>query len=713
MRDPQLERQLEQNLTILSVMALLIAVVSVFAWTLNFPTHFEDVSNLLPKIASETLSEYSKAESFSQKMELLPELLGHNIARPGLGLSYVFGSTIATDNPAAHRFMNLAWHLAGVMLVFVLVLGALRDWRGELDDKRPRRDLLAAGLVAAAFGVHPLQVESVVYISGRDGLLCGPPTLAAFAVFLAVLRRAGAGRGLRLGTYLAGLALYVFALLCGEGALALPVFVLAYDWALLERREESPGTKERVAFHAPLWAVAAGFVALYRIGAEATGDPAIGGDFSWLASYPPAWLGYLRLLVLPVGLSVDHGFATPASTLAPLTLPALGAHALLVAGIIVAARRGARVVAALGLALYGALLPWAGIVPYADPVAEHRAWLAVLPAVGVPAMAARWLWNRAVGAQRPALWVAAGLSAVLLLGALSAARARVWSSSQTLWADAVRKNPGLARPHYQLGTAYLLDDRKQEAMDEFGAALRADPDFAPAALNRGGLFLEAGDLENARRNFERAVSANPSHAPARYNLAEALFRMGRLEPALAEVRVAIKLNPGNGTFLMKEGEILEALGRHEDALAAWGVALEKGVSDRRALMERAALLAFEHGYNNTAAGYLRELTALYPVDPNTWYNLARLQEQIGEPGEAILNYQRAIMANPTMASAHFNIGRLYELEGKCTKAGAHYRMAGSYAPKYLAEYENFERAQKEGTRCPLDEAPIPVPQPAR
>ncbi|MCB0220230.1 MAG: tetratricopeptide repeat protein, partial [Chrysiogenetes bacterium] len=671
MRDPQLDRQLEENLALLTAMALGLVVICFYAWTINFPAQYQDVVNLLANPGVAAFQKYVVAPDWAERWTYFPDMLHRNLARPVLGMSYLIGAAYAEQSEAGHRLVNLVLHLGCVMLAFLLVRRGLREARGP-DGKSERGDLGVAALIAGVFGLHPLQIESVVYLSGRDALLGALPTLGAFAVMGASLRAAryGEGLSLRLGNYLVGVGIFIFALLCGESALALPPLLLLYDWAVLRPAPEEGVSmlRERIVFHAPLFVLAGAYALLLRVAADASGDPAIGGDFSALATYPAAWLGYLRLLYFPVGLTVDHGFATRQSLAGLVPALALLANAGLVGLAIVLARRGERLIAAGLLGIYAALLPWAGILSYNDPVVEHRAYLAVLPATLLGALVVSRAWRRIAGEQRVRAGLAAAAVLALLLGAMGAARARVWETQESLWSDAARKHPELARPHYQLGTAYLLGNHRKQAMEEFGEALRADPDYFPAALNRGGLFLEDGDLENARRNFERAVRANPEHAPSRYNLAEALFRMGRPEEALSELRVAIKITPDNGNFLEKEGEILESLGRHEDALAAWDLAIEKGVADQRKLMERAALVAFQHGYYNTASKHLRNLTYLDPTDAHTWFNFAYFKEEIGETDEAIANYQRAIMVNPALGEAHFNLARLYEMKGKCTDA---------------------------------------------
>src|SRR3990172_8310897 len=91
-----------------------------------------------------------------------------------------------------------------------------------------------------------------------------------------------------------------------------------------------------------------------------------------------------------------------------------------------------------------------------------------------------WMCSASGGGRffsRFAGWVS--LPAVLVLAAGACSRVGVWQSEESLWRDAVQKAPGMPNPHYQLGNALLGLDRKDEALGEFGQAIKADPAFYP------------------------------------------------------------------------------------------------------------------------------------------------------------------------------------------------------------------------------------------
>jgi tetratricopeptide (TPR) repeat protein len=72
---------------------------------------------------------------------------------------------------------------------------------------------------------------------------------------------------------------------------------------------------------------------------------------------------------------------------------------------------------------------------------------------------------------------------LVALAGLTALRNEVYASEVRLWQDTVVKSPGKARVHNNLGHAYLLAQRREEARHEFLTALQLDPRHYQARYN--------------------------------------------------------------------------------------------------------------------------------------------------------------------------------------------------------------------------------------
>jgi tetratricopeptide (TPR) repeat protein len=235
-------------------------------------------------------------------------------------------------------------------------------------------------------------------------------------------------------------------------------------------------------------------------------------------------LRYLRLLVLPVGLTPD-----------PAIAPVFYFWAwLLIAGACAIALWRNYVWFAAGIVL---LLPSSSIFPASELAADRRMYLPMLAFALVAGVTLQRWWKPVV------------IALALVLIPLSVARASVWKSDETLWSDALRKNPnsvparlllarGGTKPDHviemlerakeldpdsaevasQLGRAYLNWGGPDRALPEFGRALALAPNSPEALSNRGVVLLLLKQTDAARQDFERALKIEPCFWDARYNL---------------------------------------------------------------------------------------------------------------------------------------------------------------------------------------------------
>jgi tetratricopeptide (TPR) repeat protein len=98
-----------------------------------------------------------------------------------------------------------------------------------------------------------------------------------------------------------------------------------------------------------------------------------------------------------------------------------------------------------------------------------------------------------------------------------------------------------ARIHNKRGVAYVRLGRREDALRDFGEALRLAPRFAPALANVGNLLLEDGALEDAIAHYEAAIRADEGYAIAHLNLAVAYRKAGRRAASVRELRRAHRL----------------------------------------------------------------------------------------------------------------------------------------------------------------------------
>jgi hypothetical protein len=445
------------------------------------------------------------------------ELLRPLQSRPLTYLTFWADYQLGGVNPLGWHVVNFLLHAACVLLAFA----ALR----RLIPER------AALLAAALFAVHPLNAEAVNYIFARGTLLCTLLTLASLRSWVN-------------NRHWTAVAWFAGALLAKEECVTFPLFLLLLNLTTSHGGDSRSRRREWWPIAAMLGlALLAGvrvlLATVYIPGAN-TGPSAGVSPLAYLASEGPAILRYLRLLLIPAGLTVDPDVRVVTgwpAWLAWLVLLALCAGALrLFSGF----RVGFWFLAGLIL-----LAPSSSIFPAADLAADRRMYL---PMVAFAAGGAMLLYSM----RTPALVVICAS-----LATISISRCEIWRTELTLWTDAVRLAPDKLRPRIQLaralppvralsllaeaediapddpllpseqGRIYLQMGDAAQALSSFGRALALDPTSPEAINNRGTALLALGQTEAARLDFERALAIDPCQPNARFNLR----RMGIDKPA--------------------------------------------------------------------------------------------------------------------------------------------------------------------------------------
>ena len=529
-------------------------------------------------------------------------------------LSHMADCQLFGLSPWGHHLTSVLLHAANCVLLFA----ALGRMTGA-----PWRSLF----VAALFGLHPLHVESVAWVSERKDVLSAAfwmLTLWAWARRVELTRARCGG-----APAFYGLALVCFALglMCKPMLVTLPFVLLLLDWWPLGRwAGTSPSARwglvlEKVPFFA--LSVAASAVALY---AQHTGEAvASAGDFPWPIRLANALISYCRYLekcLVPTKLAVFYPyFAEQPPLLETLLAGALLAAVTAAAGAL-ARRRPYLLVGWLWFA--GTLVPVIGLVQIGgqsmadrysyvpligvfvmatwavgDLAASlpHRRWVLGLAAgatlAGLAALCARQLafWKDGTSLFRHALavtednWVAhANLSATLAKSSPQEAGAE--------FQEAVRILAAFAEKHDRRGVELeRMPGRSADALREFRAATRIMPDLPGPHYNLGvALAKEPGGLPEAVGEFQAAVRLRPDFADAHYNLGIALAGMpGRLPEAIGEFQAAARLRPDFAGAHYNLGVALARTpGRAPEAIAELQAALrlKPDIEQAREMIER-------------------------------------------------------------------------------------------------------------------------------
>ena len=452
-------------------------------------------------------------------------------------LSFMADVSLFGLSPLAMHIENVLWHAGAAVLLFL----ALRRLTGRLWP---------SAMVAALFAVHPINVESVAWVSERKNVLC------AFFFMLALFAWSRWAMERRVAAWWGALAAFAAALLAKPMAVTLPCVLLLLDAWPLRRRISWGLVVEKVPFF--LLSVATSLVATRAtqprgamISVELLPMPA--RVTNALCSYG----AYLRDLVWPENLAVFYPH--PGVVQWP---PALGilAGLLVVLGLAVWQWRRHPYLLIGWLIFLGMLVPSLGLVQ-----------------VGSQARADRFVYLAQVGIFTSIVWLLDSLlparlrfaAAAITLGALgvtTASQVTKWENSQSLFqhATAVTKDNAMALEH--LAYAFARADKMPLAVQKMEESLAIFPENAICWNELGAAHMKLGEHALAARDFRNALALTPQDLTARCNFAIALSALG--ETAAAEAEFRRLLPSGTPQVHFQLGLLMEKLGRRDEAKRA-------------------------------------------------------------------------------------------------------------------------------------------------
>ncbi len=483
-----------------------------------------------------------------------------------LGLDYVLWGM----NPAGYHATSLLLHIANTLLCFLFFRSLLRRVRGDeagLD--------LAAGAGALLYGLHPLRVESVVWVTERRDVLC------AFFFLLSLLAYLKMEREERFRARWLALSCAAFAasLLSKALGILLPFVLLVLD--VYPLRRWVPGARKRILLEKLPYlalAVADGLITMAAMAeirqVRATGDYALGerilqgGYGLWFYAWKTIW---------PSDLHAVYALAGQTSLWrAEYVLPCLGALGITVALVALRKRWPAGLAAWAAYAIL--LAPVLGfVVKGYQRAADRYSYLSCIPlallaAGGVAALAAAE--RRGSLRFRTATAIRAALAAVLLLlGGLTWKQSGTWNDSLTLFDRVLVYEQRSDVPYVNRGSARRDRGDVDGALADFETALRVNPRSVIALVNRGEVRQDLGDWSGALADYAAVLALEPDVFEVYNNRASLKVTRKDWEGAIADAGKALQLRNWEPEPYAIRGRAREGKGDLAGAVADYDAAL--------------------------------------------------------------------------------------------------------------------------------------------
>ena len=516
-------------------------------------------------------------------------------------LSFALNYTVGSFDPFGYHIVNLTVHIINAWLVYFFVLITHRTpfMNKSLPEATAREISLISGMF---FLVHPVQTEAVTFVVQR--LTSLTTTFFLLSIFYYVKARLlfndrqTNSKYNYLFNFVFSLFFCVLAMKTKEISFTLPVVLIIYECFFFDGPYRIRAffllpflftlliiPLSLINVRAPIGKVLTDINNVSRVQTDISR-----GDY--FLTQLSVIVTYIRLLFFPINQNLDYDYPVYRSLFQPRVF-FCATSLLFLLGISLWLYLRSRRTASAALRGISFGIAWffitlsveSSLVPIEDVIFEHRIYLPSVGAFVSLAMGAFVIsrkWNRTA-----CILVLVFITVVLSIATYK--RNLIWRNDLVLWSDNVKKSPSKARPHYNLGSAYLLRGLTDKAILEFRDAIKIDPGYSDAYLNIGVAYASLGAEEKAMEALHKAIQLNPSDSESYYNLGLLYSNKGFGHLAIEQYQKSLLLNPESVNARNNLGIALAESGRIDEAIDQFqaGLKLFPGDEELRKNLERA------------------------------------------------------------------------------------------------------------------------------
>jgi len=633
------------------ILLLVLSSTGVYFNSLKGSFQFDDV----PLISNPWIEDL---ESFDQFVKL-----SAFENRPVLLWTYALNNSLGKNKEFGFHIFNLMLHIGVSLLIFFLVLKTFSFYKifNDTHDNNPAIKKttsiwLFPLITALIFSLHPLNTDSVSYISSRSSILATFFYLLSLYLFLNLFSPEKNKMSLAYRLILVSLVAATMYLSLASKLIAATLPLLMGLWyfvfILPKNNLEALRKKNWIYLVLILISIAALFLAgdLWLYNAKDQGTELYGQLPYLLIQTKVIIFYYLQLFLFPFNLSVDSGM--PFSSIGKD--PSIALAILIIFGLVVAAIRMQNVWLLAATAwFFITLAPTSSFMPLNDLAVEHRTYLPMT--LGL-CMAVGW----GISCLYP-IWRFSFLTIIIIaLSLATITRNSDWISEISLWQDAADKNPSSSRAHNNLGKAYF----------EKGDLVRAGLHFEKSVANIPKFIKDKFNLENVEEFLYRTNSLTKSYNPnlriaaelvePHYNLASIYLDQGKLDLAEKHYLKALSLRPHYSSAKLGLGSVYNKKGFYEKAEKLY----RQAIADKQLL----------NGDDIFPLGHL---------------NLGEVYGKTGKIFLAIKEWKLAIQQDPSLLPAHFNLGTALMMQGKFDAAEIYFLQCLELDNKHEPTLFNF------------------------
>ena len=558
-------------------------------------------------------------------------------------LSYMIDYQLVGLDPFGYHLTNLIFHLLNCLLVLWLI-----EWLS--------RNTLVAFVAAILFGVHPLHVESVAWVSERKDVLYACFFLLSMICYGYYLQTQKIGRN-----YWFSAGFFVLSLLSKGMAITLPALLFLMDY-FRERKWDRRMIADKIPFL--ILTICFGILGVYGQKEGIRNEQWVSVfDKLLVASY--AIVFYLGKILWPVKLSCLYPYSG-VKDISIYLLSLTGCLAILILTVRTARHTRKAVFGILFFLI--TLLPVLQFVPLGTTVvADRYTYMASIGLFYLMAEAVVWAYKKISEKRHLFSIVAIIVFLIPIIGGLSFVtwkRCPVWKDGITLWSDVLGKYP-CPMAYVNRGVLFAARKDYDEALSDFLKLPRYGAVTRYAFL--GKLYNEMGQSDKAVTVFEQGLKMGVEPALACLSLAKTYSKLGKEEVAISFYKKALEINPNYAAACYDLGLLYKKLGRKDDAFVMLRRALETEPDVLLAYPQLSQLYQ-EAGKKAEQFALYREAVAHDVPFYDAYYDIGNLDMEQGDIQSALRMFHKAVEIDPASAEGYASLGSVYCALGQAKKA---------------------------------------------
>src|SRR3989339_224094 len=553
---------------------VVIATIIVYHNSLKAPFIFDDKAKIVNNPDIQQLSNL-KTKLIYKYSENNKVFERNDPSRPLVYLTFTLNYYFGKLNPFGYHLFNLIIHIFNAILVFFLAKKIisviyekgstpLENVNNKIGGKpcgsnggskspfcNNVRELysltgltLFPFLVSLLFAIHPINTNTVTYIFSRSDLLATFFYISSLLLFIkATDKNLSIFKSLNL-LYILSLICFILAIFSKQIAVTLPAIILIYDYIFLSNFKISK-IIEKKYYHIPYWLLFIGYLAFRYFYLGDIGD--IEAESTWnrydyLIIQPYIILRYLKMLLIPTGLSIDH-IINPVKLYELKTIISFIFIIVVFLSSYIVYRKKTNISKLILFSIlwfFIILSPTSSIFPTTSPLVENRLYLS---GIGFFIIFVIIYFTIFKSSKTSTFTIFPVIIYSILLGYGTMKRNHLYQNPILLWQDVIIKYPNSEDARNNLGILLFNLKRYEEAEKEYKEAIKINPNNSESHYNLGVLLYSQKRYEEAEREYKESIKINPTHSEAHNNYGALLFGLCKYGEAENEFKYAISINP--------------------------------------------------------------------------------------------------------------------------------------------------------------------------